>query len=135
MSQVIRISDDLYERLKSHAEGFDTPANVIERILHTYELNGFEPVNDIKRIKEATRLDISYGDMTENKFKNKLLETKYAFITLIFTDGTKKTKRWNASKFSSESSLSGNLRSGILRGWREKGIYQAILTFTELTHS
>lgn len=132
MSQVIRISDELYNRLKSHAQGFDTPANVIERILNTYEVNGFEPVNNIKQISEATSLDISYGGMTEEEFKDELLKVKHAFITLFFTDGTKNTKRWNASKFTSESSLSGNLRSGFLRGWRQKGIYQASLSFKEM---
>lgn len=131
MSQVIRISDELYNRLKSHADGFDTPANVIEKILDTYESNGFDPVNEVKKINEATSLDISYDGMTEDKFKHELLETKYAFITLFFTDGTNKTKRWNASKFTPESSLSGNLRSGFLRGWRQKGIYRASLSFTQ----
>lgn len=37
MSKVIRIPNDLHQRLASYAEGFDTPANVIERILNQYE--------------------------------------------------------------------------------------------------
>ncbi len=39
MSQVIRIPSDVYARLEQHAEGFDTPANVIERLLNHYEGN------------------------------------------------------------------------------------------------
>ena len=38
MAPVIRISDELYNRLATLAEGFDTPAAVIERLL-----NGFRP--------------------------------------------------------------------------------------------
>jgi len=37
MSQVIRISESIYERLESMARGFDTPGNVIERLLEFYE--------------------------------------------------------------------------------------------------
>ncbi len=34
MCPVIRISDDLYKRLEILAEGFDTPSNVIEKLLN-----------------------------------------------------------------------------------------------------
>ena len=37
MSQVIRIPESLYKRLESFASGFDTPANVIERLLDLNE--------------------------------------------------------------------------------------------------
>lgn len=37
MPPVIRISESLYQRLSAHAEGFDTPANVIERLLDQVE--------------------------------------------------------------------------------------------------
>ena len=37
MSQVIRISESIYERLESLARGFDTPGNVIEELLEFYE--------------------------------------------------------------------------------------------------
>ena len=36
MSQVIRISDSTYEELESMARGFDTPGNVIDRLLDFY---------------------------------------------------------------------------------------------------
>ena len=47
MSQVIRIPYNLYQRLSSHAKGFDTPANVIEKILDFYEelIYSFKKVN------------------------------------------------------------------------------------------
>lgn len=37
MSQVIRISESIYERLESLAKGFDSPGIVIERLLEFYE--------------------------------------------------------------------------------------------------
>lgn len=37
MSHVIRIPPEIYARLERHAKGFDTPANVIERLLDHYE--------------------------------------------------------------------------------------------------
>ncbi len=37
MSKVIRIPSGLFSRLEAHAKGFDTPANVIEKILNHYE--------------------------------------------------------------------------------------------------
>jgi hypothetical protein len=37
MSEVIRISESTYSRLESLAKGFDTPGNVIERLLDLYE--------------------------------------------------------------------------------------------------
>lgn len=37
MSPVIRIPDPIYSRLEGHAKGFDTPSNVIEKILDYYE--------------------------------------------------------------------------------------------------
>ena len=39
MSIQIRINDELYTRLEKHAEGFDTPEHVIERLLNHYEGN------------------------------------------------------------------------------------------------
>lgn len=37
MSTVIRVPKDLYIRLEKHAQGFDSPANVIEKMLNHYE--------------------------------------------------------------------------------------------------
>ena len=37
MCPTIKLSDELYSRLEKHAEGFDTPVEVITRILDNYE--------------------------------------------------------------------------------------------------
>jgi len=41
MSQVVRIPKNIYTRLAKHAMGFDTPVNVIERLLNHYEKIGY----------------------------------------------------------------------------------------------
>jgi hypothetical protein len=41
MSQVVRIPANIYTRLARHARGFDTPVNVIERLLNHYEVSGY----------------------------------------------------------------------------------------------
>lgn len=56
MPPVIRISDELYDRLAKRAEGFDTPANVIEGLLDDAE--------GVKRSKSRK----SQRDMTKYNF-------------------------------------------------------------------
>lgn len=125
MSQVIRISDDLFKRLETHATGFVTPSNVIEKLLNFYE--GKESK---EKAQSASSLEIIYPDGSEELFKTELLEKKKAFVKLIYTNETSDIKEWNASKsFSKDSNVAGNLRSGILRNWKKKGIYKAELSF------
>ncbi len=40
-------------------------------------------------------------------------------------DGTKHLHEWNALRFTEHSNVLGNLRSGYLINWREKGIVNA----------
>ncbi|EOV6289358.1 hypothetical protein ACN93C_004582 [Vibrio parahaemolyticus] len=130
MSQVIRISDEIYRRLESHAVGFDTPQNIIEKLLDFYEDNDGSPnqvVEASTSLKEAIHLDIIYYP-NDVQFKTDLLACKEAYIKLTKTDGTSEIKHWNASRFTEESSVNGNLRSGFLRDWRKKGICKAELS-------
>jgi len=129
MSKVIRISDNLYQRLSFHAKGFDTPASVIERLLDFYEKN-IEitiPRNSLKsnQINEPAELQIIYYPINEEEFKKNLLKTKKAYILLHKVDGTTEIKTWNAYRFGENSNVSGNLRSGRLRDWKKRGIYKA----------
>lgn len=134
MSQVIRIPDDLYKRLEKHASGFDTPANVIERVLDAYEgIDKREGPRESSVLtsqvrKPATKLEIEYFADSEKGFKEQLLSTKVAYIKLHYTDGVSEIKEWNASRFTKDSRVDGNLRSGYLRGWKERGIYKAELS-------
>lgn len=135
MSQVIRIPESLYSRLEKHADGFDTPANVIERILNYYEINYRvnEPEDEPSKlpISPPNELEIIYRPVGEDIFKKELLERKKAFIRLYKVDGTSEIKIWNASKFNLNSDVNGNLRSGYLRGWKNKGIYKAVIAIKE----
>ena len=136
MSQVIRISDNLYKRLEAHASGFETPSNVIERILNAYEANVPNTQSDTSpthntEIQPASSLDIVYFPDSEEKFKQKLLVNKKAYVKLYYTNGTSETKVWNASRFGATSQVEGNLRSGYLRGWKERGIYKAEIAINQ----
>ncbi|MGK7897178.1 MAG: hypothetical protein AB4372_27070 [Xenococcus sp. (in: cyanobacteria)] len=124
MSQVIRIPDELYKRLEAKARGFDTPANVIERLLNLSEGEAV-PMPVTSPVPKAHSLEIIFYPAKEDEFKALLLQYKKAFVKITKTDGTSQIKEWNASKFSSESSIVGNLRSGQLRNWKEKGICKA----------
>ena len=128
MSQVIRITINLYNRLSAHANGFDTPANVIENILDYYEKHkGFNSSQSLSLhpTKQPTHLEIVYYPENEQSFKELLLQTKKAYIFLYKQDGTTEIKEWNANNFDKNSKVNGNLRSGQLRGWKSKGIYKA----------
>ena len=60
MSPVIRLSSDVYKRLECHASGFDTPANVIEKLLNNYE--GISPESVSKRsVKRHTKKYVFNG--------------------------------------------------------------------------
>jgi hypothetical protein len=130
MSQVIRIPDDLYRRLERHANGFDTPASVIKRILDHFEgasKSSTTVAEDQRKqpIEPATNLEVVYYPEGELNFKQALLEAKQAYVRLHKTDGSSEVKVWNASKFSKYSDVNNNLRSGYLRGWRSRGICKA----------
>ncbi|MBN1903505.1 MAG: hypothetical protein JW927_00245 [Deltaproteobacteria bacterium] len=136
MSQVIRIPETLYKRLESYAQGFDTPANVIEKILDYYEAKNNEtPISLLKQKKQtrkqASNLEIIYYPEGAEAFKQALLENKQAYIRLFKVDGTDEIKVWNASKFTAYSDISSNLRSGYLRSWRTKGIYKAVVAINK----
>ncbi|MDQ6970756.1 MAG: hypothetical protein Q9M16_09625 [Mariprofundus sp.] len=132
MSQVIRISDDLYKRLAAHVSGFDTPSNVIERILNEFEgidsYSNEENCSDTDYdIQQAEALEIVYVEGSEEGFKQQLLESKKAYIKIYFANNTTEIKEWNATRFSESSKVDGNLRSGYLRNWKKKGIYKVEL--------
>ena len=127
MNKSIEIPASLYQRLSSHAEGFETPATVIERLLNSFEgQEATEPtINIDKKVSLPISLEIIFYPNEEESFKKELLEKKIAYLLLHKIDGTKEIKEWSASNFQPHSSVSGNLRSGYLRGWKNKGIVKA----------
>lgn len=118
---VVRLSAELYRRLEKHAEGFDTPANVIEKILNEYE--GVTDSTPEYVPPDSKPLLVFIPD--EETFRTRLLERKVATRTLYHRDGTVEEKLWKANSFSPSSNLRGNIWSGPLRGWEVQGIIKA----------
>ena len=59
------------------------------------------------------------------EFRNRLLKHRQANYKIIYKDRSEE-EIWNANKITSNSSIIGNIRSGPLRNWKEKGIIKAI---------
>lgn len=133
MEKQITMSSELYARLASHAKGFDTPTNVIERILDFFEEH--QKCSTAKELENpkvnlpvaSYSLEVVFFPDGEEAFKKALLEKRLAWVKLYKTDGSFVVKLWKAHDFREESDLMGNLRSGYLRGWRHKGICRAEL--------
>ncbi len=128
MSQVIRIPESLFIRLAAYAVGFDTPANVIEKVLDYYETKNADLKSDpasqdhgIDMIS-ASNLKVQFHPKDPGEFKKHLLQNKCAYLKLHKTDGSIEFRKWNANKLTEKSDLNANLRSGYLRGWQRKGI-------------
>ncbi len=131
MSPVIRIPGNLHQRLEKHAVGFDTPANVIERLLDIIE--GIEPMDRTESVvlKNNKTLPIKLDPEDVGVFKDLLVEKKKANIKIIYNDGRTETKSWNASRFTEKSNVFGNLRSrpdfrnGV---WQDLGIEEVVVS-------
>ena len=63
MSPVIRIPDPIYKKLEAHAVGFDSPSNVIERLLNFYEDHSDEPIETV--IRETETHDVNDTDVID----------------------------------------------------------------------
>lgn len=136
MSKTIEITTETYERLGSLAKTFETPETVIDRLIAFYEacenkeltssLSQLKPqISNAPAVKSFGKLDINFFPNDMHQFKALLLKEKQAWIKLHMKDGSKNIHQWNAYRFTERSDVLGNLRSGYLRGWREKGIIQA----------
>jgi len=96
MSPVIRIAEDLYKRLESQAKGFDTPNNVIERLLDFYESVGAPKL--IPQAPEKTGRSPKVGSpqrKPRDKIKEKELKTAVG-----------KSLNWGAIRLIDDSLLS-----------------------------
>jgi hypothetical protein len=84
-----------------------------------------------KIIYPKEKYNINYGGEIEfrpdkNTFRRNLLKEHKANYTIIYSDGSKKEGVWNANNVSKSSNIIGIIRSGHLRGWKDKGIIKAI---------
>ncbi|URQ87037.1 hypothetical protein J8Z28_03840 [Pseudoalteromonas sp. SCSIO 43088] len=110
MSKNIELSDTTFSRLEKLAVGFDSPESVIIRLL-----DGAEGKTETKPV-------LTFFPSDENVFKLKLIESKEAEVVMYKHDSTREITHWKANRLSETSNLRGNLWSGILRGWKSKGI-------------
>src|SRR5690606_41244851 len=79
---------------------------------------------------------LSLHDALPILFKEKLLKTKSATIKYFYDNGQIVNKHWDASRFTKESSLMGNItsKSGIRKKERiEQGVIKVELTINEHT--
>ena len=140
MDKTITIPEELYTRLGQQVQGFETPADVIARLLDIVEGSEAGP-----SISSATKQEVAESSLQKHEvkplvfgklpinfypedlrvFKRELLQRRGAWVLLHMQDGSHELRQWNAHRFSESSDVLGNLRSGYLRGWREKGIVQA----------
>jgi hypothetical protein len=65
-------------------------------------------------------------------FRKRLLKYHKANWTLIYDDGHSENGIWDAKNITEESSISSNIRSGYLRGWKEKGIIKGIFEVKDI---
>jgi hypothetical protein len=72
MPPVIRVSDDLYDRLGEHAKGFDSPASVIEKLLD--QIEGIErPESSYRKADQSGRDMTKYSFNGQNYGKGRLV--------------------------------------------------------------
>jgi hypothetical protein len=74
MSRKIQISDDIYKHLEQLAEGFDTPSNVIQRLIKFWELNHPHPEGQIidfteenQKLEKYSLYELNNRDLTKTK--------------------------------------------------------------------
>ena len=84
MSQVIKIPTEVYSRLAKFAKGFDTPVNVIERLLYHYENCEQVSVIEDKRLEKPIVSSVNQNRMSDF---NKRDMTKYLFNGNIYGKG------------------------------------------------
>lgn len=115
----IEVSENTYNRLSNHAEGFETPDNVIGRLLDFYEGR-----------KSALKPEIIFHP-DEATFKEELIAKKTAWKVIEYADETKEVEKWLATRITADSNLRANLWSGTLRDWQTKGIRKLTLSTTK----
>jgi len=112
----LELSEEIYSRLANHAVGFETPNQVIEKLLDFYEGR-----------KSITKPEIEFLP-SEEQFKRLLLDKREAWKIFDYVDGRREIERWVASRFTEKSNLRANLWSGSLRDWQVKGIKKFTLS-------
>lgn len=102
MSQVIRISESIYEQLESMAKGFDTPGNVIERLLEFYEKHHTPVLSPVKttaaNVASQGSVKTLNPDNPGNLSHTKVLEGRF---------GNERVKNWMQLVYAAHKYASG----------------------------
>lgn len=77
------------------------------------------------------KLKINFFPDNEKTFKSLLIKNQKAYILLHKINGESELKEWRSKSFKETSNLRGNIFSGYLRGWKQKGIVEANLAINE----
>jgi len=116
MMPQITLSDAVYKRLEQHATGFDTPEQVISRLLNFAEG------------ASHSKPELSFCPEDDKEFKAAFIASGHAEVVLYYNSGKRDVIHWEAKRFNEDSNLRANLWSGYLRNWKDKGIIKAELT-------
>ncbi len=141
------LSDDFKETVsKIIAEklSVEYDINLVSRVLNNINLEISEKYKVQKTIERTEtnrysrtrneKFEIVLNPSNENLFKERLLETKSATIKYFYENGEIVNKHWDASRFTKESNLMGNItsKSGIRKKERiEQGVVKIEITINE----
>ncbi|MCS6173438.1 hypothetical protein G7A68_03060 [Shewanella baltica] len=114
----IDVNDSTFKRLEKLVVGFDTPDAVINRLIDSYEN------------KKTTKPVLSFYP-EESDFLRLLVKNGIAEVTIHKENGSKEEVTWKANKLTFDSNLRGNIWSGFLRGWKERGIISAHFSISD----
>jgi len=115
---------------------YDSKAS--EKVTNDYsEINIERNESQQNTLKKAVNFDIENGGQLillpdPKTFREKLLKFHCAKLTIIYNDGRIKEDIWNAKNITESSNIIGNIRSGYLRDWRQKGIVRATFEVEEI---
>lgn len=81
--------------------------------------------------RDEGRVDVTFIPKNEALFKVLLIANQRAYVTLHRIDGSvDPPKEWIAGRFGEQSNLRGNIFSGYLRDWKQKGITKAVFAIS-----
>ncbi len=81
------------------------------------------------------RVEYIFSPPDESEFKKQLIQNKHAYIKIFYRDGREEYKSWNASRFTENSNLRGNINS---KTWfrqdyvQRNGVVKAIFSITPI---
>ena len=133
------ISDIIVEKLSVEYD-----INLVTKVLSNINLKISKNYEDRKAIEVTERtkypklmtgkFEVVLNPHNEDQFKERLLDTKSANIKYFYQNGQVVNKHWDASRFTKDSNLMGNIysKSGIRKKERiEQGVEKVEITINE----